>query len=396
MDATQKIRILKGSAKYDICSSSNPRSEMHKSSSAFSNQVNLENLGGVYQSLTPRGCSALFKVLQSNKCQHNCGYCANAKTHNIERTSLAPEELASTFAELQGKKIVQGLFLSSAVDDTPEKTMARMIKTVEIVKYKYNFNGYIHLKIMPGASESTIAQACRLASRVSVNMEAPSEMHLKRLSKTKKYLEILNTINIITKYMKKGYLPSGQTTQFVVGASGETDQNLLNTSENLYHKNSLRRVYFSAFSPIEGTLLENTRRADPTREHRLYQCDFLIREYGFKSAELVYTPHGQLPLAIDPKLNYALKHPELFPVEINSAPPDLLLKVPGIGPLSAKRIAQLRMKDPFRELRNLKGIGLAIKRAKPFILINGKKQGNFPIIKHQLAFNFSLAQEEVI
>lgn len=386
METTQKIRILRNSAKYDICSSSNPRSEMHRSSSNFN------HLGGIYYSSTPRGCSALFKTLLSNKCLHNCSYCANAKYQNIARASIDPEALAATFIQMYKKRIVQGLFLSSAVEDNPEKTMAKIIKTTEIVRYKHNFGGFIHLKIMPGTSEATAKQACKLASRASINIEAPTENSLNLLSKTKKLANILKTINILSKMARAGYLPSGQTTQFMVGAAKESDQEIIKTSENLYKKNFLRRIYFSAFSPIEGTSLQGIRRANPLRQHRLYQCDFLMREYGFKSQELVFSPKGQLPLDSDPKMNFALLHPELFPVEINSAPQDLLLKVPGIGPKSAERIIKSRHSELFREIKNLVGIGIAVNRAKPFILINGKKQGFLKKKRkvEQLKFHFSL------
>jgi putative DNA modification/repair radical SAM protein len=388
METAQKLKLLKDSASYDVCSSNDPRREMSRLPGP-----ELSHLGGIYQASTPRGCSSLFKVLLSNKCVHNCSYCANARSANIERTSLSAEELARTFLQLYQRRAVQGLFLSSAVDGSPESTMDSMIKCAEILRYKSNFSGFIHLKILPGVSNATITQACRLASRVSINIEAPTKERLQKIAGGKNFTDdILRTIGVINAEEKKGRLPSGQTTQFVVGAAGENDQEILNTSAHLYRSHSLRRIYFSAFIPLEGTPLENSRRTAPLREHRLYQCDFLMREYAFSKEDIVLEPDGNLPLNEDPKMNYAENHPELYPVEVNRAPRELLLKVPGVGPLSAQRIIKERQYQKFQELKQLRFMGVVTKRAAQFLLLDGKQE-RIKVKKNKLAqqlqFQFS-------
>ncbi|MEK7499669.1 MAG: radical SAM protein, partial [Patescibacteria group bacterium] len=225
MEAASKIKILNRSASYDVCSSCSPRSEQNGIYSR------LPNLGGIYQASTPRGCSNIFKVLMTNKCIHNCFYCINARSSNIERTELTPEELASTFRDLHQRHLVQGMFLSSAINDAPENTMLNMIKAVEIVRYRYNFQGFIHLKILPGASDATIAYACKIANRASINIEAPSASRLSLIARSKQYeKDIIRTMRQITLAQRAGYLSSGQTTQFIVGAAGESDQEILQTS----------------------------------------------------------------------------------------------------------------------------------------------------------------------
>jgi putative DNA modification/repair radical SAM protein len=387
METAYKLKLLKASAAHDVCSSSNPRSEMSVI------RTGLSQLGGIYRSSTPNGCSNLFKVLLSNKCMHNCAYCMNRCNADIERSSLLPEELASTFIQLHKARQVEGLFLSSAVDGSPEKAMHNMIKAVELLRFRHHYKGFIHLKVLPGVSDATIQHACSLADRASINIEAPTSERLQKIASSKDYTrDILRTIQTIRAEEKKGRLRSGQTTQFIVGAAGETDKEIIDTSADLYRDALLRRIYFSAFVPLEGTPLENSRRTAPLREHRLYQCDFLMREYAFNKEDFIFE-EGKLPLDIDPKMNYALNCPELFPVEVNSAPPQLLLKVPGIGPTSCQRLVKERKYRRFSDIKSLQQLGVVGRRAAPFLLLNGKRaitESKKKILARQLQLNFSV------
>jgi predicted DNA-binding helix-hairpin-helix protein len=264
--------------------------------------------------------------------------------------------------------------------------MESMIKTVEILRHRYDFKGYIHLKILPGASFDYVAEGCKLASRVSVNIEAPTAQHLARLSSKKDlYQGILEPMRWVKQLTAKNerLVPSGQTTQFVVGAAGEADRDILHTTEALYQEMGLRRIYFSAFRPVRGSRLEGLRPTFPMREHRLYQADWLLRVYGFspQEVELALGEKGNLPLTKDPKLAIAQKQPWLFPIDINRASYEELLRVPGIGPVSAGRIIQVRSEHSIFSLEQLKKMGVLTKRALPFIWFQGmlpwEKQTSF-------------------
>jgi predicted DNA-binding helix-hairpin-helix protein len=264
--------------------------------------------------------------------------------------------------------------------------MESMVNTVEILRHKYEYKGYIHLKILPGASFDCVEAGCRLASRVSVNMEAPTAQHLAKLSSKK---DIYNGILEPMKWVKQliatneRLVPSGQTTQFVVGAAGETDRDLLHTTEALYREISLRRAYFSAFQPVARTRLEGLRPTPPIREHRLYQTDWLLRVYGFspQEVELALNETGNLPLRKDPKLTIAEKQPWLFPLDINKASYDELLRVPGIGPVSAQRIVEVRKDRSIFSMEQLRKMGVVTQRAAPYIWFKGMLE-----IEKQMSF----------
>jgi predicted DNA-binding helix-hairpin-helix protein len=290
--------------------------------------------------------------------------------------SFRPEELAKLFMDLYQRRLVQGLFLSSGIAGNASQTMESMIKTVEILRSHYEFKGYIHLKILPGASFDCVEHACKLANRVSVNMEAPTAQHLAKLSSKKDiYMDILERMRWVKQLIatNERLVPSGQTTQFVVGAAGETDRDLLRTTDALYHEMGLRRVYFSAFRPVRGSPLEGLRPTSPVREHRVYQADWLLRVYGFsvQDVELALGRSDNLALNKDPKLVIAQKQPWLFPVDVNTGSHDELLRVPGIGPLSAKRILEAREEHSIFSLEQLKKMGVVAKRAAPFIWFQG-------------------------
>jgi putative DNA modification/repair radical SAM protein len=322
------------------------------------------------------GCMPILRVLMTNVCLNDCAYCVNQVSRDIPRCSFQSEELAKLFMELYTKRLVQGLFLSSGIGSDVSRTMESMINAVEILRYRYKFRGYIHLKILPGAGFDFIEAGCRLATRVSVNIEAPTSQHLARLSRKK---DLHNGIIERMRWVKKitsqndSLVPSGQTTQFVVGAAGETDRDILCASKNLYNDVGLRRVYFSAFRPVINSSLENLNPTPPMREHRLYQADWLLRVYGFSppDLELALDKNDNLSIVKDPKLVIAQKQPWLFPVDINRAGYEELIRVPGIGPVSAKRIIETRRGHSIYLTQQLQKMGVVMKQALPFIRFKG-------------------------
>ena len=375
MEVEDKLRALSAAAKFDICGYNGLRDFM-PSPRRF-----------IYRSTLPSGGSVcLFKVLLTNVCMNDCAYCSNRVTRDVPRHVFLPEELARVFMQLHQRRMVRGLFLSSGVADNPTRTMEAMVKTVEILRYHYGFKGYIHLKILPGASFDCVAEGCKLADRVSVNMEAPTVQHLSRLSKRK---DLHNNIVEPMRWVKKltasdeRLVPSGQTTQFVVGAAGENDLELLRTTAALYHEVDLRRAYFSPFRPVQNSPLEGRPPANPLRAHRLYQSDWLLRIYGFPlpEVELALGEKGDLSLRKDPKLIIAEKQPWLFPVDVNRAGYGELLRVPGVGPISAQRIIEARREHSVDSMRQLRKMGAVTSRAAPYIWFQGmlewEKQASF-------------------
>ena len=358
-----KLNTLVAAANFDVCGG--PCSTA-KSPNGF-----------IYQAALPGGGTMpLLKVLLTNVCVNDCAYCVNQIGRDIPRCSFQSEELAKLFIELHTKRLVQGLFLSSGIGADASRTMESMIKVVEILRYRYRFKGYIHLKILPGARFDCVEAACRLASRVSVNIEAPTAQHLARLSQKKDlHHGILERMQWVKQIISKNefLVPSGQTTQFVVGAAGETDLHIINTTEALYKEMGLRRIYFSAFNPIRDSRLEELNPTPPMREHRLYQVDWLLRVYGFSPDEtaLALDKSGNLSLGKDPKLAIAQQQPWLYPVDLNKADYQELLRVPGIGPTSAKRIIETRRTYSIGSLQQLKKMRITTGLALPFIWYKG-------------------------
>jgi putative DNA modification/repair radical SAM protein len=367
LETIEKIKILGREAQFDLsCSCSTGRREGKRKLSSSGRWI--------YPAVLPNGREIkLLKILMTNICMNDCAYCPISSIRDTRRITFTPEELAGFFSRLREKGYVSGLFLSSGIAGNPDRTMEKMIACAEILRYKYNFRGYIHLKILPGTSKDAIEKAVLLADRVSINLEAPNPRRLKRIAGRKDFSDILLRMKWIREIVEecKG-ARAGITTQFVVGAANETDGEILKTISSLYRDFKLERAYFSAFQPIRGTPLENLPPASPLREHRLYQADFLIRKYGFSIDEIPLDEKGNLFLNNDPKMEWARKHPEFFPIEINEAEREELLRVPGIGPVSAKRILKLRARKRITSIDNLKSIGVVVKRAAPFILVNGK------------------------
>jgi putative DNA modification/repair radical SAM protein len=339
--------------------------------------IHISQVGGSPRGFTTSGGRTvkLLKVLQTNVCEFDCFYCEHRASRDVPRTYVSPDELAKTFMQLHRARLVEGLFLSSGITKKVDTMQERIVQTAEILRRRYRFRGYIHLKVMPGASPAAVERTVQLADRISLNLEAPTPGHLSRLSSSKEFLDGILTrmiwINRLTE-QQPDLARAGQITQFVVGAAGESDLDLLGTTTRLYREIKLRRAYFSAFSPIPDTPLDHVPPAPLLRQHRLYQADWLLRFYGFSVDELAFDEQGLLPLAADPKLAWALRHPERFPLELSTAPPELLLRVPGIGPLSAKRIIETRRTTAITDLKQLTRLGVVTKRAAPFLLMGGR------------------------
>ena len=367
-DVEQKVKALGQAAQYDVCGEACGTDAARKR----------DNLGHwIYPAAMPDGKRVkLLKVLLTNYCEKNCAYCANRIDRDVRRTHFVPDELARLFDQMVRGKLVEGLFLSSGICGSAQRTMDRMLATVELVRDKYRFKGYVHLKLLPGSTRGQVERAGQIAQRVSVNLEAPNSQRLGQIAPLKDRDEVLNPMRWASEFIKRGegrWAPSGQTTQFVVGAADESDREILTTASYLYQKLDLHRAYFSAFQPVPRTPLEGKPHTPAWREHRLYQTDFLFRLYGFGLDELVFDEQGRLPQEADPKTLWARAHPEYFPVEINHAPRDTLLRVPGIGPRSAGRILRGRCQTRLRSLADLRGAGAVASRAAPFILIGGRR-----------------------
>jgi putative DNA modification/repair radical SAM protein len=367
MDLIEKLEILSEDAKFDLCGSylCSPQ-EIRRKSTIY---------GWIYPTTLPNGTTVrLLKTLLSNDCIHNCYYCANRADRPFKRLSFTSDEMVRLFLEMKRRNLVDGLFLSSAVTKSPKETMENMLKVAEILREVYKFKGYIHLKILPESSEDYLIRAMELADRVSINLEAPKKEYLTKIAPQKNFDNLFKKIEIINKLLLKDKRPKyGFTTQFVVGAENEKDKEILYTVYNLYKKYNLNRAYFSAFKPIPMTPFEDLPPTSTWREHRLYQADFLLRKYNFSLEELIFQSDGNLYINEDPKWIWAINHPEFFPIEINKANLNELLRIPGIGPICAKRIINERKKNKIRNIKDLEKLGVVVKRASKFILINGKR-----------------------
>jgi len=329
----------------------------------------------------------LLKTLLTSACERDCYYCPFRAGRDFRRATLKPEEMARTFLTMHQSGAVEGLFLSSGIIKGGVATQDKLIATAEFLRLKLGFNGYLHLKIMPGAEFAQVERAMQLADRVSINLEAPTTQRLENLAPHKEFInELLQPLRWVNQIRNK--LPAHQgwnnrwpssVTQFVVGGAGESDLELLQTTEYLYRELRLKRTYFSPFSPIPDTPLENLAPTSPQREHRLYEASFLLRDYGFSVEELPFEESGNLPGHVDPKLAWALANLSDKPIELNQAIRQELLRIPGIGPKGAMAILSARRQGRLKELKELRQIGVSPARAVPFILLNGKQ------LAHQLS-----------
>ncbi len=381
METIEKLRILTDAAKYDAaCTSSgiNRTGKKGGIGSAVS--------AGICHSFSADGrCISLLKVLMTNCCIYDCKYCVNRLSNDVPRASFDPRELAELTIEFYRRNYIEGLFLSSGVLKHPDYTCERMIETLRILREEYHFHGYIHVKAIPGADSALLGRLGLFADRMSVNVELPSEQGLKLLAPDKSRESIFRPMGMITGRIRENhcelvkyrhaprFVPAGQSTQMIVGATPDNDYQILKLTESLYRKYALKRVFFSAYMPVSDHALLPPRGTKPPllREHRLYQADWLLRYYGFQADELLDEKHHDFHPLVDPKCSWALAHMEFFPVEINQADYHTLLRIPGIGVKSARAILQAR-KAASLDFQGLKKLGVVLKRAQYFITCSGK------------------------
>jgi len=368
-DTQEKLEILSTDAQYDLaCACSSSKDEHRRRADGK----------WIYPVTLPNGGkSILFKTLISNVCSNDCKYCPLREQVDVRRCSLKPDETAKVFLDYYDRRKVFGLFLSSGVLGSPDTSMERLNTTARLLRRQHRFKGYIHLKIIPGASDAAIEEAVSLASAVSLNIETPGAKHLAAVSQKKNFIhDIIEPIKLISRLTGRGskYRRVKQTTQFIVGAAGEQDAEIVKYMYGLYERLSMHRVYFSAYQQELGDRTMTTkppgRDRTPdilTREHRLYQVDFLLRKYGFAESDIVFEHDGNLSSDIDPKEAWALKHPEFYPVDANRAPESSLLRVPGLGPVTVKRILQGRKESRIRALEDLGKVGARLEKAGRYL-----------------------------
>lgn len=431
MDAImEKLKILADSAKYDVSCSSSGVGRRNNG------RIGSAHASGICHSWGADGrCISLLKVLFTNRCAYNCEYCVNKRSNDFPRASFEPDELARLTIEFYRRNYIEGLFLSSAVEISPDYTAERILESLQLLRYKYGFAGYIHAKIIPGVSPELLHRIGLVADRLSVNIEMPSSKSLALFAPQKKPEQIFAPMRSITNTLiernslvgpgtmfrglklntaehylggtaaigtstvatsavgtnavarsavgtsavarnKETFAPAGQTTQMIIGAGDETDRSILTTSENLYRTFKMKRVYYSAYIPVvDSKILPGKTTAPPlAREHRIYQADWLLRFYGFSTGELFSDDEPNLDPDMDPKITWALRNLDRFPVEVNKAPYDMLLRIPGVGAVSAKRIVRQR-KVSVVKFEDLRKMGVVIKRAKYFLTCGGRYYG---------------------
>lgn len=428
----EKLHILADAAKYDVaCTSSGVD---RKGKEGFLG--NAEACGICHSFASDGRCISLLKILMTNHCIYDCKYCLNRSSNDVPRAMFTPEEICELTMEFYKRNYIEGLFLSSGVINNPAYTMEKMCETLHLLRNKYRFNGYIHVKSIPGAPDELLATAGYLADRMSINLELPTRESLHKLAPNKDFNTILKPMKMVSdtiathrlaigkdarmerssinnylpnsifskdnlleegvkneiaiknvlrpeirkENLKRAFSPAGQSTQMIIGATDETDYNLIKTTQMLYQTYDLKRVFYSAYIPInEDSVLPAIGTPVPLlREHRLYQADWLLRYYGFQADELLSEERPNFNEMLDPKCDYALRHLELFPVDVQTASYDLILRVPGIGPKSARRIVNSRRYGKL-DFDNLKKMGVVLKRAHYFITCSGKMMYNTPI-----------------
>lgn len=368
MTLKEKLIILSDSAKYDAsCSSSG--SNRKNSNNGIGNAAAC----GICHSFSSDGrCISLLKILMTNCCIYDCKYCINRKSNNVKRAVFLPEEICEITINFYKRNYIEGLFLSSGIIKSPDYTMEKLIETIYLLRHKYHFNGYIHAKAIPGASNYLLKKLGKLVDRLSANIELPTNDSLKLLAPDKNSDNVSNIMKTVKENKNRYFTPAGQSTQMIVGASKENDLEILSKSEYMYNKFELKRVFYSAYVPVnKDKMLPSISIPPLTREHRLYQADWLLRYYDYKVDDLLDNDNPNFNILIDPKADYALRHMDEFPKEINKASYYDLLKIPGIGPKSARKIISSRKYFNI-EFNDLKKMGISIKRAKYFILCNGK------------------------
>ncbi|MCH8119377.1 MAG: radical SAM protein [Planctomycetes bacterium] len=366
----EKLEILSADAQYDLACACGTSKDEHRQRSSDGKWI--------YPVTLPNGGkSVLFKTLISNVCTNDCKYCPLREQMDVRRCSLSPAETAKIFLDYYNQRKVFGLFLSSGVLGSADATMDKLNGVARLLRKKHGFRGYIHLKIIPGASDAAIEEALFLSSAVSLNIETPGEKRLAKVSKKKRYIQdIIEPIKLISRLTGRGakYERVKQTTQFIVGAAGEPDAEIVKYMYGLYERLKMHRVYFSAYQKglgDESIAGEQAGRERPTdilmREHRLYQVDFLLRKYGFKESDIVFEKNENLSLTIDPKEVWARRHPEVFPMNINRASRFALLRVPGLGPITVKRILEQRKAGRISRIENVGKVGVRLEKASKYL-----------------------------
>ena len=372
-----KLEILAESAKYDISCASSGTSRSNKNKG-----IGSASRCGICHSFTADGrCVSLLKIMLTNYCMFDCAYCINRQSNDIARAGFTPKELADLTIEFYRRNYIEGLFLSSGIVRSADHTMEKMIRVVKILRKEYHFNGYIHMKAIPGASNELIREAGLLVDRMSVNLEIPTERNLKLLAPDKDHQTIYQPMRHIQQNLLENiedrkkikstpkFVPAGQSTQVIIGATDETDNQILQLTAKLYKRPSMKRVYYSGFIPVNSydKRLPVLQEVPRVRENRLYQADWLLRFYDFSVDEIVNDEHPDLDLTVDPKLSWAIRNPQFFPVDINRASYQKILRVPGIGVKSAKLIVMARRHRKLN-IEALKRIGVVLKRAQFFIV----------------------------
>jgi len=373
----EKLKILADAAKYDVSCASSGASRGN-----MKGGVGTAAGWGICHSFTADGrCMSLFKIMLTNSCIYDCAYCVNRRSNDVRRTTFTPDELAELTLEFYRRNYIEGLFLSSGVIRNPDYTMEQMLRVVKLLREVHRFNGYIHMKSIPGASRELIAQAGTLVDRMSVNLEIPSEQNLKILAPEKNYESMFAPMRFIQQGMLESaedrkrlrsaprFVPAGQSTQLIIGATPDSDHQILSLASKLYKRPTFKRVYYSGYIPVNTSDNRLPVLSTPplVRENRLYQADWLMRFYGFGANEMVDDAQPNLDLEIDPKMAWALRHPEYFPVDVNTAPHEMILRVPGIGVKSAMLIVASRKYGRLTSAQ-LKKMGVVMKRAQYFIV----------------------------
>jgi predicted DNA-binding helix-hairpin-helix protein len=384
MDVLEKLKLFSANMAYEIAEDVNLTAKLN-TGCAHLNQ--LKEQFPVTQAQLPNGKTIpLLKTMQTSVCENDCNYCYFRSGRDTPRASLTPDDLSQAIVMLCDAGVAKGVFLSSGITGGGVRTQDRIIATAEILREKYHYQHYIHLKIMPGAEKDQIFRAMQLADRVSINLEGPNEQSLNKLAPHKVFFhDLLEPLRLIEEIRRsfppylawKNTWPSS-CTQFVVGAVGETDLDLLQITYNIKNNFHITRAYYSSFSPVINTPFEHLPKPDPRRQHRLYQAFYLLRDYQFDLEELQFVKNGNLNLQIDPKLAWAEANLAELPVEINRADYQQLLKIPGIGPVTAQKICQMRSHGKIRDMTTLRKLGIPTARAARFILLDGQRPAYQP------------------
>ena len=403
MDVLEKLTILTDAAKYDASCVSSGGDRTSKS--GYIGNTSSSAAGCCHSFSADGRCISLLKVLMTNYCEYDCKYCVNRRSNDTLRTAFTPEELADLTINFYRRNYIEGLFLSSGVLRSPDYTTERMIRTLRILRETYRFNGYIHAKAIPGTSPELVEQLGLLADRISVNIELPSEVGLQSLAPDKTKRAILTPMRQIQNRNRENkeelvkyrhapkFAPAGQSTQMIIGATADSDFHILRLSQGLYDRYQLKRVFYSAYIPVVEHALLPAKDVKPPllREHRLYQADWLLRFYGFRAEELLDEQHPDFDPRVDPKCSWALNHPEFFPVEVNTADYEALLRIPGVGVVSARRILSARRAGRLH-IDDLKRLGVVMKRAQYFLTACGKMADGLRFTQDSLLRNLIVTE----